>query len=718
MHDVLKARKDVLTVKVSLADRTAVIEHMRNLDPVELVGALNEKHLGASLQEHGSAGSRKRPLKTLLIGIGKPILQLTLFCVGCAFHLAGVGGWVVPSVLFGACITLSYNLFFKSYLAILRRQANVEIFMSIAIVGSLAQQDLLEAALVGTLVTLMDTVTLVVVEAVDRRLNNSISLPAATIPLAGGTSIPAADLKEGMVFLVRAGDVVPSDGTVLKGRGAVDEARLTGEALPVFKEAGANVSSGSVLQSGFLEVTATADVDASFLSRTLQSVQQAKNTLSGTQLVVGKCAAWYTPTVLLIAVVAASIRRDLQLFLVIIVAGCPCALLGAAPFSQAAALAVLANKHGLLLKETSTLESLARLRWLGLDKTGTLTTGRFELVDMKSVSSYDIGDLHLWAASVETLDNHPLARSLVVSYTGCVASFAGWDGLPAVTKFKREGRNGVRGVVDGKSIGVGNLGFLHARDIILEGEADNICREWSSLGTVLFITVENEVAGVLLLQDPVKGDAQESVAQLRALGVDLSILTGDTGNAAARVAEATGIKDLHIGLLPEDKARLLIEASWSKEAAQSKGVDPLLGQEQRGPLEVGFVGDGLNDCLALASAHCGIVMQEVGSQATIDAASAVLQGSFGQLPAAIIVARRTQRLVIANIALALCINAGIIAVAVTVGLPLWVSIVADTGSLLAVLLNSLWPLCWCVEPVPDTGAASNGVSGFISLNVA
>jgi len=151
---------------------------------------------------------------------------------------------------------------------------------------------------------------------------------------------------------------------------------------------------------------------------------------------------------------------------------------------------------------------------------------------------------------------------------------------------------------------------------------------------------------------------------------------------------------VHFGLLPEEKSALIMEASWA-----GAEVRPL---NQRGPRDVGFVGDGLNDCIALANAHVGIVMQEVGAQATVDAASAVLQGSLGQIPAAIIVARRTQRLVTANIALALAINVTVIVAAALVGVPLWMGFWADSGGLLAELLNSLWPL-WKVEPARGSG---------------
>jgi Cd2+/Zn2+-exporting ATPase len=292
---------------------------------------------------------------------------------------------------------------------------------------------------------------------------------------------------------------------------------------------------------------------------------------------------------------------------------------------------------------------------------------------------------------------------VVESYTGCLVAFAGWDGLPEVREFKREGRCGVQGVIEGHTIGVGNTDYLVAKGIVLDGKAHDVYKQWNSQGTVLFITIDKSIGGLLLLDDQVRGDATGTIAELKSLGVKPVLLTGDKQLAADRVASQAGIEVVRAGLLPDDKAKLLMQASWQSSSFADKGdlEMGLLKDYKLGPNEVGFIGDGLNDCPALASANIGIVIQQVGSQATVDASSAVLQGELGQLPAAIVIARRSQKLVIANICLALSINLGVIIAAATVGISLWVSVLLDNGTLLAVLLNSLWPLCWRVPPVHD-----------------
>lgn len=705
---------------MSVADKKASIRHSSAVEPRELVRLLNALHLGASLQEnglvavHARAWSGQERLRASVWAI-----QGLLFVLGLLaeeFHNSKLA-WVA----YGLCVALSWPLLRKAWLAVLRRRSNVELLMAAAMVGSLLQKQPMEAAMVGAIVTVMDTVTFAAVQAVEARLNGCVSVPPATLLLKGGLSIPASELAAGMVFLVRAGEGVLADGVILAGDGAVDESRVTGEALPVSKETGDSVRSGSVLQSGALEVRADRSVEKSFQNAILDAVREAKNTQSGTELAVEAFAVWYTPLVISVAAIVAFAQNSWTQFLVIIVAGCPCAILGAAPFVQASALAVLARRHRFLVKEASALESLARMKIIGVDKTGTITTGHFKMLDMQAVGEWPLQDLHRWAAGIETKDNHPLAHSLVESYTGCVTAFGGWGNLPLVTQFRREGRCGVTGVVEGQPVGVGNVDLLKELDITLECRAAELFDEWSLRGTVLFITVDQDVGAVLLMADSLRGDARGTVEALRLLGVETILLTGDKSAAANAAAAAVGIDRIHAGLRPEDKAALLLQATWpgSATSAPSNASNeafllPKAGA--RGPVDVGFIGDGLNDCLALAGASVGIAMQEVGPQATVDAAAAVLQGGLGQLPAAIKLARRARRLVFANVFLAVAMNTAVIVAAACVGVPLWVSVLADSGGLLVVLANSLWPLCWRIEAVQEapTGevTATGGVVAF------
>jgi len=798
IHDTLGPMDAVVDVKISLSDRRVSVEHTPDLAPEAIVDVLNKKHLGASLQDRavvervGSSFNAKELMRLFING-----LQLTLFAALGILQLLGRHG--AAEALGYACVLLSVALFHEAYLAILRRSPNVEVMMAIAMLGAIVQGDPIEAANVGSLVTLMDLIKVFALETVERKLRGSVVSAPLTVDLPGGAKKPLADLVIGDEYVLRVGDVVPADGTVVSGTAALDESRITGEAMPQDKRKADQVLSGSLVSMGFVQVRVDVPVDASFHAKVADAVSEAKSTLSDTEALVGRFAAFYTPTVLLFAVLVGAYKGFDQL-LVVIVAGCPCALLGAAPFVQGATLSLLAGEHRLLVRRTTVLESLARVQAFGLDKTGTLTTGQFELLRKEAVGAYPMATLHEWAAAVEDNDNHPLARSLVSSFKGCVGDFMAAGGsLPDATDFKRHGRDGVSATVEEHVVGVGNLAFvlgtrghghgaggerdigaiqamgskavaegvalaelrtaqadvahavqekvparmlksLQRREAVAQAAFDAateqarkaqqeggesggreilaramvLADEWAADGVVLFVTVDAAVAAVFLMADSIKPEAAGTVAALKHLGVRPVLLTGDKTVAARRVATAVGIPeaDTHAGLLPEDKQRLLLDLSREGDGGEDAAVAAtpskhavtdlearLLPKLQRGLRVVGFVGDGLNDCPALASAHVGVVLQEVGSQATVDAASAVLQADIGQIPAAIIIARRSCVLVMVNLFLALAMNVAVIALAATVGLPLWVSVLADNGGLLVVLANSLWPLTWRVQTV-------------------
>ena len=329
--------------------------------------------------------------------------------------------------------------------------------MAIAMLGALAQHEPIEAASVGSLVTLMDLVKVFALESVERKLRGSIVSAPLTIDVPGGKK-PLSELVVGDEYVLRVGDVVPADGTVTKGSAALDESRITGEAIPQDKYPGARVLSGSIVSTGFLQVRTELPVDASFHSRIADAVSEAKGTLSDMEATVGRFAKWYTPTVLLLAALV-GVYKGFDQFLVVIVAGCPCALLGAAPCAGRDAHclqpATASNPR------TTALESLARIEAMGLDTTGTHTTGQFELLRMEPVATYPMAKLHEWAAAVEEKDNHPLARSIVSSFKGCIGDFVAAGGaLPDASEFRRHGRDGVSACVDGHTVGVGNYTFM------------------------------------------------------------------------------------------------------------------------------------------------------------------------------------------------------------------------------------------------------------------
>ncbi|EOD12645.1 hypothetical protein EMIHUDRAFT_452160 [Emiliania huxleyi CCMP1516] len=653
IRDMLGPLEAVAEVKISVTDRRVNVEHTDGLAPESIVDMLNRKHLGASLQDKSvveSVGSSFNHAEIVRLTVNAT--QIVLFAATLALPRVGF-----PKMAYGlawACVAMSVALFHEAYLALRRRSPNVELMMAIAVVGALVQGNVVEAASVGALVTLMDLVKVCALEAVGRRLRGSVVSEPLGVEVPGGGKMPLANLAAGNLYFLPVGNVLPANGR------------------------GNSVLSGAIVSAGYLHVRAEAPVSGSFQGRVASAVEEAKTTLSEMEELVGRFPTWYTPTVLGLAV-ALGLYKGFQQFLVLAI---------------------------------------------GLDKTGTLTTGHFELLRLEPLpgAAHTRQVLHRWVAAVEDQDNHPLARSLVASYKGCVADFvASGESLPATSGYQRHGRDGVSATVEGrreKAAAAAGKGE-HAGEPLPAAAADaaqrlaaEITSEQAGSGSVLYVVVDGVVGGVMLLDDALKPQAQPrstamrahalttaaaaTVQQLRGLGVRPILLTGDRSAAARRVARAVGIgeADTHAGLLPT-----VIACPSSTLQLFTVAVDleqSMLPRAGRGPLVVGFVGDGLNDCPALASAHVGIVLQEVGTQATVDAASAVLQVDIDQLPAAVTIARRARRLVLTNLLLALSINVAVIGLAATCGLPLWLSVLSDSGGLLVVLANSLWPLTWRV----------------------
>lgn len=692
-------------IVTSIMDRMAIVTHNSDIDPLRMVSILNEKYLGASIKDIGK--TKTKDDSTCFGTVREHMLfiaQLTIFVVAASTEKR-VGG-TITVILYASVILLSHRLFFSAAASMLMYRANADFLMAVAIFGSLLQTDLMTAALVALIVKGMDDLKDFVFRSVKKKLQGMVSTVETKVSLVKpkGATIEGSKLEVGMEFILRTGEVVPCDGVVVRGRGQVDESRITGEAILVekSKELASKVSSGSMLQSGYLVIKAEAIAAESFGSRISDAVAQVQSTKTATQLLVDEFASWYTPFVILLAIFIGVYKESFDQFLLIIVAGCPCALVGAAPLVYGTTVAVLSSRQNLLVKSADALSSLACISVLGIDKTGTVTNGEFKLVDMKvfasknknqgtgwnfvsrtknPTTSWSYNDVHRWAATVESADNHPLARSITSSYTGCVVAFAGGDELPPLSNFKRNGRCGVTGEVEGHSIGVGNADFLDLLKIKLSKPHLDLQKQWAEKGSIVYIVVDNELAALLLLNDTIRRDSVETVSRLNALGIKCSLLTGDKGSSVTQVSNAVNFESTHEGLLPEEKAQWIEKSKTNGES-------------------VGFIGDGLNDCIALAAANVGISIQEIGSQATADAASAVLQGDIGHLPGAIIVARRANKLVLANIFLALALNIAVIVIVISKEIPLWLSVLADGSTLLLVLCNSLWPLCWHIPPVP------------------
>lgn len=477
--------------------------------------------------------------------------------------------------------------------------------------------------------------------------------------------IPAEQVKVGDVIRVLPGETVAVDGIILSGQTSVDQAVMTGESLPVDKAAGDEVSSGTVNQFGAFEMKATRVGEDSSIQRMIRLVQSAD---AGKAKIVGLADRWAT-WIVVIALSAAGLTwaftGGIIRAVTILVVFCPCALVLATPTAIMAAIGN-ATKHGFLVREGDALERLSAVTKITFDKTGTLTCGMPRVTAVRSVSDYTEEEVYSFAAAAEQLSEHPLGKAVVRCYGKKPA---------ACEDFEMRLGEGVTAVVGGKSVKAGNRKLL--KDVDILGEAAAETDAYLNAGSaVIFIGVEDTLAGYLVLSDTVREESGDMIAALEGLGVQPVLLTGDNPEAAGAIAGQLGIREVHAGCLPEDKLNHI-------------------GAYQEAGDAVCMIGDGINDAPALKKADVGIAMGGVGSDIAVDAADiALVDDEIRELPHLLSLSRRMMTTIKINLSFSMGLNFLAIALAITGVLgPVVGALVHNAGSVL-VILNSALLLSW------------------------
>ena len=475
------------------------------------------------------------------------------------------------------------------------------------------------------------------------------------------------DVAVGDIILVKPGERIPLDGDVVEGTSTLDTAALTGESLPRSVGPGESVVSGCVNLSGLLRVEVTKPFEESTVAKILDLVENASAKKAKAENFITKFARYYTPAVVLAAVVLAvlpplalgwawtdAILRALN-FLVV---SCPCALVISVPLSFFGGIGG-ASRQGILVKGGSYLEVLARTETVVFDKTGTLTKGVFQVTAVHPEQGTEAELLEL-AALAEAYSDHPISRSLKTAY-----------GKPLeqerVSHVEELSGRGVRAVVDGKEVCAGN-------DKLMEeiGAAWKPCHQ---VGTVVHVAVDGVYGGHIMISDQVKEDAREAIAALKGLGVKRTVmLTGDAAAVGEAVAQELGLDEVHTQLLPAGKVER-VEALLTETSA--KGA-------------LAFVGDGINDAPVLSRADIGIAMGGLGSDAAIEAADVVLMDDKpSKLAEAVDIARRTLGIVRQNIIFALGVKALVLILSAMGKATMWAAVFADVGVSVIAILNAM-----------------------------
>lgn len=472
----------------------------------------------------------------------------------------------------------------------------------------------------------------------------------------------------GETIIIKPGEKIALDGTIIKGKTSLDTRALTGESVPRGAEKGDKVLSGMISLTGMIEVQVDKIFAESSASKILDMVENAAANKAKTETFITKFASYYTPIVFFIAFAIAvvpplldmgSFSQWLYRALVALVVSCPCALIISVPLGYFGGIGG-ASKKGILVKGANYLEALSNIQAIALDKTGTLTKGIFTVTEVKSMGKYSKEDIVKYAAMAESKSNHPIARS-IVEYAGNLDY--------TIKEYEEISGRGVKVSIEDKEIMVGNDSLLHFTNTIHDESVCNI------LGSVAHVVIDKEYAGYIVISDKLKDDTVEAIKELNNMGIrNITVLTGDNKYATETILKDTGIKEYYYDLLPEDKAEKFKEFS---EKYKGKGYSL-------------YVGDGINDAPVLAMADVGVSMGAAGSDAAIETADVVIMNdSLMKLVDAVKTAKKTKTIIWQNIIFALGIKVLFIILGLMDIASMWMAVFGDVGVALLALLNSM-----------------------------
>lgn len=498
-----------------------------------------------------------------------------------------------------------------------------EIFVTIATLVALFGGETLAGAVLMVIILIAEFIAELNTDRARASIKALIgSVPQVALLRENGNErrVSIDDLKMGDLVLVRSGEKIPVDGTVIGGDGSVNEAPITGESIPKDKGAGSQVFAGTLVDSGALDIrTERLGKDTTF-SRIIALVENAESEQAPIQKLADKVAAWLIPVVLVFLVGVYIVTRDVRTVVTLLIFTSPAELGLATPLVMIAAIA-RAARTGILIKGGVYLEALAKVDVVVFDKTGTLTANQPAVVQiLPQDSTMDERTLLRWAAAADRRSAHPLAKAVVD------AAISRGIRVPEPDRFEQIHGRGVKASIEGCVVLVGNTALLRESGVSIDIPVEHGGR------TPVHVAIDGKFVGVILIADTVRPSAREALAELKRTGVErIIMLTGDNQSTAEAVADNVGVSEVRANLLPEDKV---------------KAIGELVAQGHR----VAMVGDGINDAPALARAHVGIAMGGGGTQAALEAADiALMTDDLGKIAAARSIARRAYRTIQENI---------------------------------------------------------------------
>ena len=609
-------------------------------------------------------------------------------------------------------LTVGYDILRKAWKGILNHQVFDECFlMAVATIGAMILGEYSEGVAVMLFYQIGELFQSIAVGKSRRSISELMDIRPDYANLEQDGEVEKVDPDEvevGSIIVIRPGEKVPIDGIVVEGSSSLNTSALTGESLPRDVKPGDEIISGSVNMSGLLRVETTKEFDESTASKILELVENAGERKAKSEQFISKFARWYTPAVCysalalavlgpLVSILVFHRTSDWALWsdwiyraLTFLVISCPCAIVVSVPLSFFGGIGGASNQ-GILIKGSNFMETLANVKYIVMDKTGTITKGNFEVTAVHDEREHNIDDAHMLelAALAESHSSHPIASSIRRAYEA--------DGAildkGRVTDVQEVSGKGVIAAVDALQVAAGNLKLMK-----MLGVACEACR---SVGTIVYVASRSEAAdpengqpagegsvqaggsweylGHIVISDEIKPGTADAIRQMKQNGIVKAVmLTGDITSMAESVAREVGIDEVHAELLPEDKVTLVEKLLAEKKAAASPKAT------------LAFVGDGINDAPVLAIADLGIAMGALGSDAAIEAADVVLMDDDpAKIVKAMRIARKCIRIVNENIWFAIgvkfaCLLLGALGIA-----NMWLAIFADVGVMVLCVLNSV-----------------------------
>lgn len=686
IHKALNPIQGVRQVEVNVLTGRATIGHETSIEACTLISAIDKTGLKASIYEQKPPSSIRDDGSTAQ---KHRLIAVIISAIACGLGLSL--DWLEISspdstipIFIVAILSGGWFIYPKALAALRQFRADMNLLMTIAVIGAAFIGEWSESAMVVLLFSISELLESYSVSRARRAIQSLLDLTPKLALVKNSKNdfdeIPVETVSTEAIIAINSGARVPLDGEVVEGASYINQAPITGESMPVSKKTGDPVYAGTINGDGSLLVRVTKAYADTMLARMIYLIEEAQTQKAPSQKFVDQFAKYYTPIVMLVALLVFLLPplitgQEWSVWfyrsLVLLVIACPCALVISTPVSIVSGLTRLARR-GVLVKGGVSLEAVARLRALAMDKTGTITEGKPAVQSITPLNGSNESEILRIAAAIDTHSDHPIARAIVeyanlknIDYSRC-------DNYQAM-----QGR-GAQGRIDSHSYLVGNHRFAHDLGICSD-ETENLLSKIEAEGLSIVIVAhqshddcKGEVIGILSVGDKIRDNAKSAIDALRQAGIsNIVMLSGDNQRAADAIARKAGIDHAKGDLLPEDKIDAI------RELLQSD-------------THVGMIGDGVNDAPAMATATIGISMGAAGTDAAIEASDITLmQDDLEKVAETIHLGRRTLGIIRFNIAFAIGIKVVFLLLAIQGQAALWMAILADTGATLLVIMNAL-----------------------------